>query len=126
MVNLLVLKNTFDNCTKYVIMSSLTGGTNMSITYEVTVSKESTEWRLNGKLHREDGPARIWADGSKSWWIHGNQHREDGPAYEGADGSTWWYTHGVSVTEQEVMKPIQELTIAQLEERLGYRIKVVK
>ena len=29
-------------------------------------------WYLNGKYHREDGPAREWADGSKEWWLNGN------------------------------------------------------
>jgi hypothetical protein len=22
-----------------------------------------------GRLHREDGPARIWGDGTKEWWL---------------------------------------------------------
>jgi hypothetical protein len=44
------------------------------------------EWRLNGKLHREDGPAVEWADGRREWWLHGERHREDGPALEWADG----------------------------------------
>ena len=26
-------------------------------------------WRLNDKLHREDGPAYEYADGSKEWWV---------------------------------------------------------
>lgn len=25
----------------------------------------------NGKLHREDGPARTFIDGKKEWWING-------------------------------------------------------
>ena len=28
-------------------------------------------WYLNGHLHREDGPAVEWADGSKRWLLHG-------------------------------------------------------
>ena len=28
-------------------------------------------WYLNGKLHREDGPAIEYADGSKAWWLNG-------------------------------------------------------
>ena len=24
---------------------------------------------LNGKLHREDGPAVIYANGTKEWWL---------------------------------------------------------
>jgi len=38
------------------------------------------EWYLNGKKHREDGPARISSNGSKEWWLNGKLHREDGPA----------------------------------------------
>lgn len=30
-------------------------------------------WKLNGKLHREDGPAIEWADGRKEWWINDTQ-----------------------------------------------------
>jgi hypothetical protein len=37
-----------------------------------TTSKYGTkEWRLNGKLHREDGPAVEYADGVKYWFYHG-------------------------------------------------------
>jgi hypothetical protein len=28
---------------------------------------------LNGELHREDGPAAEWADGSKAWWLNGRE-----------------------------------------------------
>ena len=30
-------------------------------------------WSLNGKWHREDGPAVEWSDGSKSWYLHGKE-----------------------------------------------------
>ena len=42
-------------------------------------------WILDGKLHREDGPAYIrYEDNAttiKEWWIENCLHREDGPAY---------------------------------------------
>jgi hypothetical protein len=28
---------------------------------------------INDQLHREDGPAVIWQDGSKEWWLHDNR-----------------------------------------------------
>lgn len=28
-------------------------------------------WRLNGKLHKEDGPAVEMKNGYKEWWLHG-------------------------------------------------------
>ena len=54
----------------------------------------SREWWLNGKRHREDGPAFIGADGTKSWWLNGELHREDGPAFIYADGTKEWYVNG--------------------------------
>jgi hypothetical protein len=51
-----------------------------------------TEWRLNGKLHREDGPAVEWADGAKEWYLDGKLHREGGPALEGFSGhEEYWF-----------------------------------
>jgi len=48
-------------------------------------------WRLNGKYHREDGPAVENANGCKLWFLHGKLHREDGSAYEGVDGTKAWF-----------------------------------
>ena len=48
-------------------------------------------WWLNGKLHREDGPALESANGDKHWCLNGLLHREDGPAVECANGSKEWW-----------------------------------
>ena len=57
------------------------------IEYKVKVYGDRTEWyNLEGKLHREDGPAREYANGGKSYFINDLRHREDGPAVEHADG----------------------------------------
>jgi len=55
---------------------------------------ENKYWRLNGELHREDGPAIEYADGTKGWWLNGKYHREDGPAIEFADGGKGWRLNG--------------------------------
>ena len=52
------------------------------------------EWYLNGKLHREDGPAYEHPDGTKAWYLNGKLHREDGPAYERSDGTKIWHLNG--------------------------------
>ncbi len=54
-------------------------------------------WILNGKWHREDGPAIIKPDGTKRWYLNGKYHRVDGPAIEYADGSKYWYLNGDSL-----------------------------
>ena len=52
-------------------------------------------WRnVEGRLHREGGPAYEYADGDKSWYLNGLRHREDGPAIEDANGTKEWYLNG--------------------------------
>ena len=71
-------------------------------TYEVKVFDNGNKfWYLNGKFHREDGPAIEWANGDKVWYINGKLHREDGPAIEWADGDKHWYLNGTKYTEDE-------------------------
>ena len=52
------------------------------------------EWYKNGVRHREDGPAVIWPDGTQSWYINGQRHRDDGPAMTYPDRSESWWLHG--------------------------------
>ena len=59
-------------------------------------------------LHREDGPAIEWSDGTKFWCINGKYHREDGPAIEWANGSKEWYINGVEYTKEAFDKYIAE------------------
>jgi antitoxin component YwqK of YwqJK toxin-antitoxin module len=53
-------------------------------------------WYQNGKPHREDSPAIIWANGDQHWYKNGELHREDGPAVIREDGSEEWYKNGES------------------------------
>ena len=78
-----------------------------------------TSWWLNGKLHRENGPAVEWADGYKSWWLNGELHREDGPAIEWADGDKEWWLNGEEVTEEEVMGKKSRKAAVEETSRLG-------
>ena len=119
------------------------------IEYTVKVDNDGTKrWFLNGKQHREDGPAAEWSSGDKFWYLNGELHREDGPAIEGgngtkrylngklhredgpaierADGHKFWYLNGQSHSEQEFNNrtQVQELTIRELEQKLGYKIKI--
>ena len=68
------------------------------IEYKVKVwANGSKVWFLNGKHHREDGPAIECADGEKQWYLNGKCHREDGPAIEWANGSKFWYRNGKEI-----------------------------
>ena len=103
----------------------------MMIEYTVQIYERRTEWYLNGKLHRVEGPAIEWSNGDKewylndkrhrvegpaiewsygdkSWWLNGLLHREDGAAIEWASGHKEWFLNGVRVTEAEVMSPVKQ------------------
>ena len=67
----------------------------------LTKSSGVKSWWLNGKLHREGGPAVEHVNGSKSWFLNGKRHREDGPAIEYADGDKAWYLNDINLTEKE-------------------------
>lgn len=60
----------------------------------VISSKNSTVYKLDGKLHRIDGPAIEWSNGDRFWFIKGRRHRTDGPAVEYANGTKEWYKRG--------------------------------
>lgn len=48
-----------------------------------------------GRLHRKDGPARIFKSGREEWWLYGVEHREDGPAIMNRnDMSEEWFFRG--------------------------------
>ena len=51
----------------------------------------SKEWYKEGQFHRLDGPALEYANGSKYWFLNDKRHRLDGPAVELADGDKCWY-----------------------------------
>jgi len=98
------------------------------IEYTVKVNDNGTKfWFLNDQLHREDGPAIEYNNGTKFWYLNGKQHREDGPAIEWSNGDKLWYLNDKQLTEEEFNNRTQtkELTIQELEAKLGYKIKVV-
>lgn len=74
-----------------------------------------------------DGPAYIYGN-SRAWFQYGVWHREDGPAIIDGDREEWWL-NGEEVSEQEHARrtsKAQELTVAEIEDLLGYRVKVIK
>ena len=79
------------------------------IEYTVKVYDDRTEWFLNGKYHREDGPAVECVDGHKAWFLNGKCHRKDGPAIERADGSKEWWLDDIYYSEADWKKEIAKL-----------------
>jgi len=68
-------------------------------------------WTLNGLLHREDGPALEYTNGSTLWYHHGALHRLDGPAEEWVNGYKYWWYQGerISCSSQEEFERIIKL-----------------
>lgn len=63
--------------------------------YVERIKGVGTYYWLNGRHHREDGPAIIMENGHKYWIVRGQYHREDGPAIELSDAKVAWYYHGI-------------------------------
>jgi hypothetical protein len=59
-------------------------------------------WYLNGKYHRDDGPALEWTNSGKEWYLNGLRHRVDGPARELSNGSKAWFLNGRLVYSKNV------------------------
>ena len=59
-------------------------------------------WKLNGKSHRENGPA-VEYNGSKYWWLNGKLHREDGPAIISPFVKNW-FLNNIEYSEDEWFK----------------------
>jgi hypothetical protein len=71
---------------------------------------------------------KVYTDGYKSWWLNDKRHREDGPALTYSDGRVFWYLNSEKLTEEEFnerMSPTVEMTVAQISEALGKKVKVV-
>jgi hypothetical protein len=97
------------------------------IEYTVKVDANGNKnWLLNGKLHREDGPAIEDASGNKFWWLNGERHREDGPAIEWADGDKEWYLNDEELTEAEFNNRMIKSCIGKLVDIEGVKYKLVE
>ena len=67
------------------------------------------EYRLDGSLHREDGPAYTESNGYQGWWINGKRHRLDGPARIDTKGLQEWWIEGQRYLRQEYFMKLLDL-----------------
>ena len=66
-------------------------------------------WYQSGLRHRTDGPAIIWANGTREWYQNGKRHRNDGAAIEYSDDGKAWYINGVRLSEAEFNQRVKSL-----------------
>jgi len=101
--------------------------------YDVEVDERGTvRYFKKGtdQLHRLDGPAIEFANGTKSWYQNGELHRLVGPAVEYASGVNEWHIDDVKFIEAQFKRKInrlntKEMTIAEIEKLLGHKVKIV-
>ena len=69
-------------------------------------------------------------DGTNKWYLNGKRHREDGPAIECMDGTKEWFLNGVELTEEEFNKRNNvELTLEDIASKFEIdvdKLKIVK
>ena len=94
-------------------------------------------WYKDGVLHREDGPAIEYRNGTTKWYLNGKRHREDGPAAQythfisqAMQGSNLWFLDDIQYTEEEfnewlAKKKLNEKLQQKLEEKPAIqRVKI--
>ena len=72
---------------------------------------------------------KVWSDGDKFWWLNGKIHREDGPAVEYANGTKEWFLNDKEVTQEEhkrMTSKVIEMTMGEISKALGKQVKVVE
>ena len=69
---------------------------------------------------------RVYDNGDKWWYLNGKRHREDGPAFEGADGSKYWYLNGEQLTEAEFNNRMNKPCSGKVVEVEGVKYKLVE
>ena len=71
---------------------------------------------------------RVSENGNKFWYLNGKRHREDGPACEYFDGDKFWYLNGKNLSEKEFLRRTNppELQIIEdlriIAEKYGYKL----
>ena len=86
-------------------------------------------WYLPSKgreyLHRLDGPAAVYIDGTKYWYIENELHRLDGPAVEFGNGAKHWVIEGNQLPEKEVENWLEEnnVDLTTPEGQMAYKLR---
>ena len=80
-----------------------------ALKYRVEVDAFGTReyYNSDGQLHRTNGPAIEYANGTKYWYQNGVCHRTDGPAIEWDSGGKSWFIDGKLLSEAEFKEAVK-------------------
>ena len=67
---------------------------------------------------------KVYADGGKEWYLNGKRHREDGPANEYADGDKLWFLNDKYLTEKQFNKKMKKSCKNKVVEIDGIKYKL--
>lgn len=112
-------------------------------------NSDNTAYYNNNQLHRADGPAVEWDNGSKHWYFHGllhrtdgpaiylvapylgytikkwsingKWHREDGPAVEWGTGYKEWWIDGQQLTEDQFNQWLKDQAVGETFSKMPLR-----
>jgi len=68
-------------------------------------------WYVNGKRHRDNGPAVERINGDKEWWFNNYRHRTNGPAGEYIDGTKYWWFENIQYTEEGYNEKVKDYKV---------------
>lgn len=79
-------------------------------------SGQITYTNSNEQLHRKNGAAFIWIRHGESWYLNGKQHRDDGPAFivYGQPENDAYYLRGEKLTKEKFYKKLSNSRIQKL------------
>ena len=58
-------------------------------------------------------------DNDKAWYQNGKRHREDGPAREYADGNKFWWLNDVKYSEQEWIIALRKIKLEKVLKKIN-------
>ena len=64
--------------------------------------------------------------GTREWYVNGKFHREDGPAIEYSNGTREWYVNGEHLTEQEFLARTNPACAGKIVEIDGVKYRLTK
>ena len=82
--------------------------------YKITNEFGGKSWYQDNKLHRKNGPAIIYDNGTRLWIMEDEFNREDGPAVMWPSGGKVWYLKGIEYSKEEWFSKLtkEQLTVA--------------
>lgn len=91
----------------------------------------TAHWYRHGKFHRVGGPAIERVNGQHEWWQRQRRHRDDGPAIVEPGGDDSWWLNGLAISAEAgtalaALSPEQRQIAANLHEHGCFISKAIQ